>query len=396
MGSIRGRKENGYLFFDFRYKGVRCREQTILPDSKENRRKMEKVLKRIEAEIELGLLDYGKYFPESPMLKQFEKIKTSSDVLEDEPTVTTVIHFKDFSKEWLEENVIRWKQSYQEMMEGTINQHLLPQFGDKEVSRITKGEILKFRSSLAKVNNGTKEGLSPDRINHIMTPLRMILGEAADRFDFTTPFLGIKQLIVPRTDIDPFNLNEVNQIINNVHPTFRTYYLVRFLTGMRTSEIDGLKWEFVDFELRDICIKETVVKGREETTKSDSSQRNIEMSQPVYAALKEQFEVSGDRSEYVFCSRENTPLCYANVTNRVWYPLLESLAIKKRRPYQTRHTAATLWLGAGENPEWIARQMGHSTTRMLFTVYSRYVPNLTRRDGSAFENLLATHLRSTP
>lgn len=56
--------------------------------------------------------------------------------------------------------------------------------------------------------------------------------------------------------------------------------------------------------------------------------------------------------------------------------------------YQTRHTAATLWLGAGENPEWIARQMGHTTTEMLFRVYSRYVPNLTRQDGSAFERLI--------
>jgi integrase len=56
-------------------------------------------------------------------------------------------------------------------------------------------------------------------------------------------------------------------------------------------------------------------------------------------------------------------------------------------------------LGAGENPEWIAMQLGHSTTEMLFRVYSRYVPNLTRRDGSAFERLLSTvitpaHLQS--
>lgn len=56
--------------------------------------------------------------------------------------------------------------------------------------------------------------------------------------------------------------------------------------------------------------------------------------------------------------------------------------------HQTRHTAATLWLAAGEAPEWIARQMGHVNTLMLFKVYSRYVPNATRQDGSAFEALL--------
>jgi len=80
------------------------------------------------------------------------------------------------------------------------------------------------------------------------------------------------------------------------------------------------------------------------------------------------------------------------VSRRVWHPLLRFLNLPRRKAYQTRHTAATLWLAAGENPEWIARQLGHSTTEMLFRVYSRYVPNLTRKDGSAFERLLAANL----
>ena len=33
--------------------------------------------------------------------------------------------------------------------------------------------------------------------------------------------------------------------------------------------------------------------------------------------------------------------------------------------------------------------MGHATTEMLFRVYSRYVPNITSQDGSAFEALLS-------
>ena len=65
------------------------------------------------------------------------------------------------------------------------------------------------------------------------------------------------------------------------------------------------------------------------------------------------------------------------------------MGINYRRPYETRHTAATLWLASGEAPEWIARQMGHSNTKMLFEIYSRFVPNLTRQDGSAFERLLS-------
>ena len=94
----------------------------------------------------------------------------------------------------------------------------------------------------------------------------------------------------------------------------------------------------------------------------------------------------------MFSTRHGYPLAYRNVNNRVWHPTLHKAGLRDRNPYQTRHTAATLWLAAGESPEWIARQMGHTTTKMLFTVYSRYVPNLTRRDGSAMERLLRSRL----
>ena len=62
--------------------------------------------------------------------------------------------------------------------------------------------------------------------------------------------------------------------------------------------------------------------------------------------------------------------------------------MKHRRPYQPRHTAARLMFCALETPKWVARVLGQATTKMLFRVYSRYVPNLTRRDGSAMARLL--------
>ena len=135
-------------------------------------------------------------------------------------------------------------------------------------------------------------------------------------------------------------------------------------------------------------MRETIVRGLNEYTKTDGSQREVDMSQPVYEALKAQKASTGDISEYVFCNAEGEPIDLDNFTNRVWYPLLRHLGLEKRRPYQTRHTAATLWLAAGENPEWVARQLGHVNTIMLFKVYSRFIPNLTRQDGSAFDRII--------
>lgn len=386
MGSVRER--GGILFMDFRYQGVRCREQTLLKDSVANRQRLESFMVQIDQEIKQGGFLYEKYFPNSKNISKVAQVVSEIEAVVkisdgDAP------QFRAFAEEWYLENEVAWKISYQKTVKGNIEYHLEPWFGEIKVSHITKSDILKFRSSLTKVEIGQKVGLSPSRINHIMTTLRMILADAADRYEFNTPFRGIKPLKVPRSDVEPFSIDEVNLILAKVRADYKNYYTVRFYTAMRTGEIDGLQWKYVDFERRQILIRETQVQGRIETPKTAGSIREIQMSGPVLAAMKQQWELTGQLSNFVFCNRAGESLDHRNVTKRIWHPLLKYLNLKPRRPYQTRHTMATLWLAAGENPEWIARQMGHTSTEMLFTVYSRFVPNLTRQDGSAFENLLA-------
>jgi len=386
MASIRVREKTGKLFLDFRHLNHRCREQTALDDTPANRRKLEGVLKKIEAEITLGTFEYERYFPGSSNVLKF--ITRSAQVYHSTPL------FSEFADTWFAEMHSQWRRSYSDTIASTLKTYLKPNFGEKEVGCITKAEIMSFRSALTKVRNGNDKPLSATRINHIITPLRMILGEAADRFDFTSPYQGIKSLKVPRTDVEPFTFEEVKLILESVRPDFKPYYTVRFFTGMRTGEIDGLQWQFVDFERRQILVRQSLVKDELVYTKNDGSFRTIEMSEPVYQALREQNKFT-NKFDFVFSSRNGSPLSHRNVTQRVWHPLLRHLGLRARRPYQTRHTAATLWLASGEAPEWIARQMGHTTTEMLFRVYSRYVPNLTRRDGSAMERLLMQQLSET-
>jgi integrase len=394
MGSVRCRKDTGHLFFDFRFSGSRCREQTVLPDTAANRKKMKTVLERIEADIAVGVFDYRRFFPESAFVAQFDVSTNTSTA---PPPVVTTLLFRDFAETWYHENEVSWRRSYRKTVRATIARHLIPRFGDKSIAMITKADVLGFRADLARERGRTKgECLSNRRINAVLTPLRQILNEAADRHGFATPFVNIKPLKVKRSEVDPFTMDEVSRIVATVRADFRSYYTVRFFTGMRTGEIDGLKWKYVDFERRIILVRETIVNGEEDKTKTDSSQRDITISQPVYEALRAQETASRGISAFVFCNRDGGPLDHANITNRVWYPLLRHLGLSARRPYQTRHTAATLWLAAGESPEWIARQLGHTTTEMLFRVYSRFVPNLTRKDGSAFERLLTSTFALPP
>ncbi|ERL56354.1 site-specific integrase [Psychrobacter aquaticus] len=382
MASINSR--NGNLYVDFRYIGQRCREQTLLADTKPNRKRLENFVSKMEADIQLGSFRYENYFPQSKKLEQFQSLELMKSTNSHKDSSSG---FDSFSKVWLEEKKPEWRDSQISNVEDIFRIYLIPHFGNVPLNTISKAKIMTFRGKLVKEGNNGRP-LSASRINHIMTPLRMVLTEASERFDFDSPWKNVKPLSEPKSNVSPFTLEEVMLIINNVRADYKPYYIVRFFTGMRTGEIDGLPWKNIDFERRQIIVDQAVVNGVIGETKTSGSNRVIQMNQLVYDALIEQQILTKHQGEFVFCTKAGTPFNHRNVTKRVWYPLLRYLELDKRNPYQSRHTAATLWLAAGESPEWIAAQMGHSNTKMLFTVYSRYVPNLTRQDGSALDKLL--------
>ncbi|MGS5084992.1 tyrosine-type recombinase/integrase [Hydrogenophaga sp. A37] len=398
MGNIRRLESKGTLFLDFRHAGMRLREYTTLADSSANRKRLQKALDRIETEISLGTFDYQKTFG-----KSLPKAKT--DVPEaEEGTFTTSVGkatftplFKEFAETWFKEAEVSWRRSYSITQRGALDKYLIPYFGEKEVGQINKADALAFRASLAKVPaRKSTSTLSNRRINSVMKPLRQILNEAADRFEFTSAFRNIKPLKIKRSDVMPFTLDEVQRILTTARVDYRNYFTVRFFTGMRTGEVHGLKWKYIDFERRLILVRESIVLNEEDELKTDGSMRDIQMNEMVFEALQAQRRATGKLSEFVFSSRGGKPIDNQNFLNRVWAPLLRHLELDHRRAYQMRHTAATLWLASGEAPEWIARQLGHTSTEMLFRVYSRYVPNLTRRDGSAMERLLKQHISLAP
>jgi integrase len=117
------------------------------------------------------------------------------------------------------------------------------------------------------------------------------------------------------------------------------------------------------------------------------SRRDVDMLPTVEAALKEQPR----DSRYVFSSAVGGPLDLTNIRKRIWYPTLKRSGLWPEDPrqqprdlYQTRHTFASIMLYVGEDPAWIARMMGHTTTRMLYERYGKFLRNRARQDGSAY------------
>lgn len=397
MGSVRVRPGSGRLFLDFRYQGLRCREQTRLTDTKSNRRKAEQLLAQIEKQIDEGTFDYAATFPGSRNIEKLQGqapepvLPRSSPIVETiEPHRTPL--FQQFAETWYQECLPQWRPLHQQSVRGVMDKYLLPHFARKNVAHIKRAHILEFRAELSHMPGRKGQPLGNGRINKIMTFLRQILNEAAIRYEFPPAFQGIKALRVPKPDVKPFSLDEVNLIINHCRPDYRNYFIVRFYTAMRTGEIHGLRWKNIDFENGQVLIRETLVNGEiSQGAKTYASCREIPMLPNVRAALEEHRRAVPKNIEWVFSNRAGGPINPQNFTKRVWRPLLAYLDLEYRRPYQTRHTAATLMLAAGESPEWIAHFLGHTSTEMLFKTYSRFIPNMIKRDGAAITRLIQSH-----
>src|SRR5438552_1768944 len=98
--------------------------------------------------------------------------------------------------------------------------------------------------------------------------------------------------------------------------------------------------------------------------------------------------VSKLRSSYIFPSRTGGPLNISNVRERVWKPALRRAGLRYRTMYQTRHTFATLALQSSEQIGWVSKQLGHTSDEMVIRHYAKFIPNLTRQDGSALAKVM--------
>lgn len=190
-------------------------------------------------------------------------------------------------------------------------------------------------------------------------------------------------------DIDPFSFEEMLAFMAALpDPKWVRFYTVAFGTGLWPSEQYALQWEHVDFRRKVLLIRQGFVKGRVTMLKTAGSRRDVELLPHVEEALRSHFEATQSNSQYVFSNAEGGALHRDNMRNRIWNPALARAGLRHRNPYQTRHTFASLMLDQNEDPAWVARMLGHTTLRMVYERYGKFIRNRTRHDGDRFTRAL--------
>lgn len=275
-----------------------------------------------------------------------------------------------------------------------IRLYLVPFFGEMTFGAINAATLDEF-TVWAKKQQYRKKMASNTTINKCLVPLQTICKRAAIKYGWGAynPFFGYRKLEQDSSSekVDPFSLDEQSRIIFNMTDHWKLYFRFAFCSGLRCGEQISLRVNDLELGKNRLTVRRAMTlnedgKAIEDKTKNQHSRRIISLLPVMVKILEEQLKISTElNSDFLFCTPNGTQVQRDNLRGRVWEPALEKAEIAYRPMMQTRHSFATTALSLGENPLWIAKVMGHSTTRMVIDVYAKYIENLTGTpDGGKF------------
>ena len=106
-----------------------------------------------------------------------------------------------------------------------------------------------------------------------------------------------------------------------------------------------------------------------------SAKREVKILQPAMHALIAQKQHTYLANKEIFQNPKTNDVWVGDrpIRQGVWKPALRRAKVKYRRPYQTRHTYASMMLTAGESLPWLAKQLGHSSIITTTSIYAKFI-----------------------
>jgi len=322
-----------------------------------NIRATERLMARVRQEIELGIFDFAATFPDAETRDQ---------------DAVSITGFATFARRWLNSMVLE-KSTYSDYR-GAIENLWIPKFGEAPLDAIKPSQI-------REVNIARLATVCPKTVNHNLIPLRGIFNAALDdELIERSPMANVRNLKFQKARPDPFDREEMETIIGFMADRYpeqvANFYEFAFGTGMRPSEEIAMAWGDIDWKRQSVRIRRARVRHVIKSTKTNR-ERDIDLTDRMIAVLKRQ-------KAHSFMRGLDTPVFLNPASGTPWpdvqdqrklyfHPALKRLGLRSRDAYQTRHTYATLALMSGVNPAYISRQLGHTTTAMLFSTYSRWI-----------------------
>ncbi len=295
--------------------------------------------------------------------------------------VAAGIHTPDSTSITVGEAADRWlKRAELEHLEpATIRQyashvtyHIAPLIGGVKLARLSAPTVQDFADRL--LEGGRSRALA----RKVIASLKAIIGEAQRRGAVAQNVarevkLGASARHRQRPTIP--GKAEIKALIDGAEGRTRVLVVTAVFTGLRSSELRGLRWADVDFGARLIHVRQRAdERDRLGSLKSEAARRSVPMSKLVVNTLKELKLAAPAGAELVFCNGRGRVENHANIVQRWLAPLQEKLGLPRRGLHAFRHFYASMLIDQGFGPRQVMGLLGHSTIAMTMNTYAHLFP----------------------
>jgi integrase len=297
--------------------------------------------------------------------------------------------FGDFARKWGDAVLPTYRASTRNFYKDILRKHLAPKFTSYRLCDIHTPDVQIFLNQKA-------GQYAPSVLHHIRATLSRTFASAKEwGYVDSNPALGVRlpsrRTVRPKITFEP---SQVGRILEALQEPHRTMVLLAAVTGMRASELVGLKWSDMDFERRLLFIRRTYYRGNFGLPKNETSERVIPLSAGLLAALaRHQQCVRRGSMDLVFPNAVGKPYEPNNLVKRVLHPTLGSLGLTKTGWRAFRRSVATA-LSEMREPMRTAQQiLGHSSAQ---TTLAYYVQSAEESQRSAIARLEKIMFPSVP
>jgi integrase len=265
--------------------------------------------------------------------------------------------------------------------------HIAPRLGHLQIQKITSKHVGDLLAGLATA------GLSSNTRKNVFAVLKVMFDHALTRgLIVQSPLARLAKAEKPKgkSKQQPRTLtnDECATLISSAASGWRTFIATAVDTGMRQSELLGLRWQDVDLARSGEDTASTI-HVRHQLSRASASQpaklelpkaggvRDIWISAELAQILRShkmasRFKTDGD---YVFATDEGCPRGQRNahtaLTNAARRAGLNSPGKPSLKLHHLRHTAISRWIAAGLDVATVSALAGHSDPTTTLRVYTR-------------------------
>jgi integrase len=277
-----------------------------------------------------------------------------------------------------------------------VNRHLIPALGRLKLKALTPAHARSlYREKL-------DCELSPRTVQYIHVTLHKALKQAV--MDGLIPRNiadAVKAPQAHKIEVTPLTPAEVKVLLSAASgDRLETLYITAIHTGLRRSELLGLKWTDIDLDARTLSVQRSLDRdGTFNPPKRNKSRRSVKLTAQAAEALKghrarqneERLQLGSLWEDWglVFPNRSGKPMNADYLYHRGFRPLLERAELSGFTFHSLRHTCATLLLSKNVNPKIVSEMLGHATISQTMDTYSHVMPGMQEVAAAALEEALS-------